>query len=288
MDSQRRENSEAMIIDSHQHFWHYDAARDSWITDEMAVLKRDFLPADLQQEFAANGIEGSVVVQAAQSEEETGCLLELAQQHAFVKGVVGWCDLRDAKLRERLEYFSQFEKLCGFRHVVQSEPDDNFLLRPDFLRGIALLQEFNFTYDILIYPKQLPAAIRFVEKFPEQPFVLDHLAKPFIKDRIIEPWAAQIRELAQHTQLYCKVSGMVTEADWQNWQNDNFKAYLDVVFEAFGADRIMFGSDWPVCLLAADYRQVKDILSAYTNHFSSLERVKIFSLNARRFYKLKA
>jgi L-fuconolactonase len=276
-----------MIIDSHQHFWHYDAARDSWITDEMSVLKRDFLPADLQQEFAANRIEGCVAVQAAQSEEETLFLLELAQKHPFVKGVVGWCDLRDANLPARLEYFSQFEKLCGFRHVVQSEPDDDFLLREDFLRGIALLKSFNFTYDILIYPKQLPAAIKFVEKFPEQAFVLDHIAKPFIKAQIIEPWAAQIRELAQHKNLYCKVSGMVTEADWYTWQSDNFKAYLDVVFEAFGTDRIMYGSDWPVCLLAATYKQIKGTLAGYTSNLSALERVKIFSLNARHFYKLK-
>lgn len=277
-----------MIIDAHQHFWHYDAARDSWITDEMAVLKRDFLPADLQKEFAANGVEGSVAVQAAQSEEETHFLLQLAAQHPFIKGVVGWCDLRADNLAERLAYFSQFEKLSGFRHVVQSEPDDDFLLRPDFLRGIAMLKEFNFTYDILIYPKQLPAAIRFVEKFPEQPFVLDHIAKPFIKAGVTQPWAAQIRELATYKNLHCKVSGMVTEADWQNWQSRHFKAYLDVVFEAFGADRILYGSDWPVCRLAADYKQVKDILAAYTSNFSSLERVNIFSLNARRFYKLKA
>jgi L-fuconolactonase len=277
-----------MIIDSHQHFWHYDAARDSWITDEMSVLKREFLPADLQQEFAANGVEGCVSVQAAQSEEETLFLLEQAEKHSFVKGVVGWCDLRADNLPARLEYFSQFEKLCGFRHVVQSEPEDDFLLREDFLRGIALLKNFNFTYDILIYPKQLPAAIQFVEKFPEQAFVLDHIAKPFIKAKVLEPWAAQIRELAQHKNLYCKVSGMVTEADWSNWQTDDFKAYLDVIFEAFGTDRIMYGSDWPVCLIAARYEQVKGILVDYTGNFSSSEREKIFSLNARHFYKLKA
>jgi L-fuconolactonase len=277
-----------MIIDTHQHFWHYDAARDSWITDEMSVLKKDFLPANLQQEFAANAIAGCVAVQAAQSEEETLFLLELAGQHSFVKGVVGWCDLRDSNLPARLEYFSQFEKLCGFRHVVQAEPDDNFLLREDFLRGIARLADFNFTYDILIYPKQLPAAIKFVEKFPEQAFVLDHIAKPFIQARVLEPWASQIRELAQYSNLYCKVSGMVTEADWQVWQADHFKAYLDVIFEAFGADRIMYGSDWPVCLVAATYKQVKEILADYTGNLSVSEREKIFSANARHFYKLKA
>jgi L-fuconolactonase len=277
-----------MIIDSHQHFWHYDAARDSWITDEMSVLKRDFLPDDLHKELAANGVEGCVAVQAAQSEDETLFLLELARQNPFIKGVVGWCDLRSAGLAARLEYFSQFEKLCGFRHVVQAEPDDDFLLREEFLRGISLLKNFNFTYDILIYPKQLPAAIKFVGKFPEQAFVLDHIAKPFIKDRITRPWAEQIRELATYPNLYCKVSGLLTEADWQNWHRDDFKAYLDIVFEAFGADRILYGSDWPVCLLAATYQQVKDILADYTSTLSSQERAKIFQLNATHFYRLKA
>ncbi len=277
-----------MIIDSHQHFWHYDTVRDSWITDAMSVLKRDFLPDDLHKEFAVSGVEGCVAVQAEQSENETLFLLELAQQHSFIKGVVGWCDLRDENLAARLEYFSQFETLRGFRHIVQAEPDDNFLLREDFLRGIGLLKKFNFTYDILIYPKQLPAAIKFVGKFPEQPFVLDHIAKPLIKDRITEPWAEHIRELAKLPNLYCKVSGLVTEADWQSWQADNFKAYLDVVFEAFGTDKIMYGSDWPVCLLAATYQQVKDILADYTSNFSALDRANIFSLNARRFYQLKA
>jgi L-fuconolactonase len=277
-----------MIIDSHQHFWQYDAARDSWITDEMAVLKRDFLPDDLQTQLIANGVEGCVAVQAAQSENETRFLLDLAERHPFIKGVVGWCDLRGANLAERLEYFSRFEKLRGFRHVVQAEPDDDFLLREDFLRGISLLKNFNFTYDILIYPKQLPATIKFVGKFPEQAFVLDHIAKPFIKDRVTQPWAEQIGELATYPNLYCKVSGLVTEADWQNWQPDDYKAYLDIVFEAFGADRILYGSDWPVCLLAATYKQVKGILAAYTNHLSSRERAKIFQLNASRFYGLKA
>jgi L-fuconolactonase len=277
-----------MIIDSHQHFWHYDAVRDSWITDEMSVLKSDYLPDDLQREFAANGVEGCVAVQAEQSENETLFLLELAQQNPFVKGVVGWVDLRDEKLAARLEYFSQFESLRGFRHIVQAEPDDDFLLREDFLRGIGLLKDFHFTYDILIYPKQLPAALKFVGKFPEQAFVLDHIAKPLIKDQITEPWAGHLREIAKLPNLYCKVSGLVSEADWHNWQADDFKAYLDVVFEAFGADRIMYGSDWPVCLLAATYQQVRDILANYTSNFSSLDRGKIFNLNARRFYQLKA
>ncbi|MBI3651425.1 MAG: amidohydrolase family protein [Acidobacteria bacterium] len=276
-----------MMIDAHQHFWNYDAARDAWITDDMAVLQKDFRPADLHQELLANHFDGCVAVQAAQSESETQFLLELAAAHSFIKGVVGWVDLRADNVAARLDYFSQFDKLCGFRHIVQAEPDDDFLWREDFRRGIALLNDYHFTYDILIYPQQLPAAIRFVEPFPEQRFVLDHLAKPFIKDRKIDPWAAQIRELAKHPNLYCKVSGMVTEANWQNWHQDDFTPYLDVVFDAFGADKIMYGSDWPVCLLAANYATVFGLVADYAKSFSAADRVKIFGLNATRFYQLK-
>jgi L-fuconolactonase len=276
-----------MIIDSHQHFWHYDRKRYDWITDEMSPLRRDFLPADLQSEYQANRVEASVSVQVEQSENETRFLLQLAEENAFIKGVVGWVDLRDTNLSARLEYFAQFEKLCGFRHIVQAEPDDEFLLGEDFLRGVHMLKEFNFTYDILIYPKQLPAALKFVEKNPEQAFVIDHAAKPFIKDQVISPWREQMQEIAQHENVYCKVSGLVTEADWQNWQAADFKPYLDVVFEAFGIDRIMFGSDWPVCLVAATYNQVKQLIEDYVQGLSPAEKVKIFGLNAIRFYQLK-
>jgi L-fuconolactonase len=276
-----------MIIDSHQHFWHYDRKRYDWITDEMAVLQRDFLPADLQVEYQANGVDGCVAVQAEQSEDETRFLLGLASENDFIKGVVGWADLRDADLPSRLEHFAQFEKLRGFRHIVQAEPNDRFLLGEDFLRGVRWLKDFHFTYDILIYPKQLPAAIQFVEKNPEQPFVVDHLAKPFIKDQLISPWREQVRELAQHENVCCKVSGMVTEADWHSWRPDDFKPYLDSIFDAFGTDRIMFGSDWPVCLVAGSYQQVKGLLEDYLSGFSQTEREKVFGLNAIQFYQLK-
>jgi L-fuconolactonase len=276
-----------MVIDSHQHFWHYDRKRYDWITDEMARLQRDFLPADLQREYLANQVDGCVAVQAEPSENETHFLLELAGGNAFIKGVVGWVDLRAANLRPRLEHFAQFEKLCGFRHIVQAEPDDEFLLGEDFLRGVQMLKAFNFAYDILIYPKQLPAAIQFVEKNPDQALVIDHLAKPFIKDQIISPWREQMQEIACHENVFCKVSGMVTEADWQAWQAEDFKPYLDTLFEAFGAERIMFGSDWPVCLVAAEYNQVKSLVEDYLKNFSQAEKEKIFGLNAIRFYQLK-
>jgi L-fuconolactonase len=276
-----------MRIDAHQHFWCYDAHRDAWITDEMSVLKRDFLPADLLPELAANGIDGTIAVQADQSERETLFLLDLAAQHSAIVGVVGWVDLRSPNVRERLDYFSQFEKLCGFRHVVQSEPDERFMLHPDFLRGIATLSEFDFTYDILIYPKQLPAAIEMVARFPKQPFIIDHIAKPEIKHCRISRWAGEMRTIAQHPNVYCKVSGLVTEADWHTWRAEDFRPYLDVVFDAFGVDRLIFGSDWPVCLVAGSYARVRQLVVDYSADFSPADKAKIFGANAVHFYGLR-
>lgn len=276
-----------MRFDAHQHFWHYDPVKDGWITNDMAVLKRDFLPTHLMPELAAHGVGGCIAVQADQSEQETLFLLELANSNPTIKGVVGWVDLRAKSCEARLEYFSQFSRLCGFRHIVQAEPDDNFMLREDFLRGIRRLKEFHFTYDILIYPKQLGAAIKLVEKTPDQPFVIDHLAKPLIKDKVLTPWAQQIKAIAAHPNVYCKVSGLITEADWRAWQPDDFKPYLDVIFAAFGSDRLMFGSDWPVCLLAGSYQQVVELMEDYTRGFTTEEKEKIFGLNAARFYGVK-
>jgi L-fuconolactonase len=277
-----------MSIDSHQHFWQYDPRRDTWITDEMAVLKRDFLPCDLLPELAANGIVGSVAVQASQAEEETRFLLDLARQCPAIAGVVGWTDLRASNLPERLAHYSQFRKLRGFRHIVQSEPDDYFLLRDDFSRGVGRLRQFNFTYDILIYAKQLPAAIELAGRFPEQRFVLDHIAKPSIRTREITQWSKHIREIAGNPNVYCKLSGLITQADSRTRRPDDFKPFLDVVFEAFGPDRLMFGSDWPVCLVVGTYRQVKELIADYTGNLARAEREKIFGLNAIRFYSLEA
>jgi L-fuconolactonase len=276
-----------MKIDSHQHFWRYDAARDAWITDSMAVLKRDFLPEHLAAELVANDIDASVAVQADPSENETIFLLDLAEQNECVAGVVGWVDLLSPRLGERLEYFSRFPKLRGFRHVAQAEPDDRFLSRANFVEGVAQLCTFGFTYDILIYPKQLPAAIELAARLPEQRFVIDHLAKPDIKAGKTAPWAAQMREMAQNENVFCKLSGLVTEADWKHWKADDFKPYLDVVFEAFGVERLMFGSDWPVCLLAATYPQMKQLIENYVKGCSEADKENIFGGNAARFYELK-
>jgi len=276
-----------MKIDSHQHFWRYDAVRDAWITDAMAVLKRDFVPDNLAVELKANGMEASIAVQADPSENETKFLLDLAEKNCRITGVVGWVDFLSPRVGERLEYFSHFSKLRGFRHIAQAEPDDRFLVRDDFVKGVAQLRTFGFTYDILIYPRQLPAAIELVAALPEQNFVIDHCAKPEVKAGKISPWATHIKEIAQGRNVFCKVSGLVTEADWKHWKADDLKPYLDVVFDAFGAERLMFGSDWPVCLLAGTYRQVMQLLEDYAKGFSLADKDKIFGGNAARFYRLK-
>lgn len=277
-----------MKIDAHQHFWRYKSARDAWITDQMAVLKRDFLPEEFAEECAANGIDASVAVQVDQSENETSFLLKLAQKSRHIAGVVGWVDLVSPRVVQRLEHFSHFEKLRGFRHLAQAEKDDRFIAREDFVKGVAQLRQFGFTYDILVYARQLPAAVELASRVPEQRFVIDHLAKPEIKAKRIAPWAAQMREIAQNRNVFCKVSGMVTEADWHQWKPEDFTPYLDVVFEAFGAERLMFGSDWPVCLLVASYRQVKKVIEDYVKGYSEADKGKIFGGTAARFYDLKA
>src|SRR5579859_222262 len=236
-----------MRIDAHQHFWRYSAEEYDWIDDSMAALRRDFLPRDLEPELDAAGFDACIAVQARQTLEETQWLLALADENPFIAGVVGWVDLRAEVVRDQLAALSKNPKLVGVRHVIQAEPDDQFLLRADFLRGISALQEFGLTYDILIYPRHLPVAIEFVQRFPEQRFVLDHLAKPFIKAQTVDPWATHMRELATFPNVFCKLSGMVTEADWKNWKPEHFRPYLQTAFEAFGGDRLMIGSDWPVC-----------------------------------------
>jgi len=277
-----------MKIDAHQHFWKYDPQRDSWITDEMAVLKRDFGPEDLAPELAANGMDATIAVQVAQSEEETSSLLALAERSARVAGVVGWVDFCDPRIEDRLRYFAQFPKLRGFRHIVQSEPDDRFLLRPEFVRGVRQLRQFDYVYEILIYPRQLPAAVEFGHLVPEQKLVIDHLAKPEIKFQRKGNWENHIRAIAKNENIHCKVSGMVTEADWKLWRPADFQYYLDVVLDAFGPERLMFGSDWPVCLLAASYRQVVQLVEDYVRSNLAARSGDIFGANAMRFYSLKA
>ncbi len=273
-----------MKIDSHQHFWRFHPVRDAWITEQMSVLRRDFLPEDLAPELAGNGIDATIAVQADQSEDETTFLLDLAAQHKFIAGVVGWVDLRAPDLEERLRRWSGGSQLVGFRHIAQDDPDDGFLTRKQFVQGVAKLKDFGFTYDLLVYPRQLPAAIELASRLPEQSFVLDHIAKPPIRSAEQKPWCNHLRELARNPNVYCKLSGIVTEADWQHWTRAQCEPYLDVVFEAFGADRLMFGSDWPVCLLAANYRRVMALIAEYVADHAPAASAKIFGENALRFY----
>jgi len=276
-----------MRIDSHQHFWSHDERQYPWIP-KGSPLHRDWLPDDLAREEAKVGIDGSVAVQARQSLEESRWLLTLADHSPRIKAVVGWVDLCSERVEEQLEEFTKHPRFVGVRHVVQDEPDDRFLLRPDFLRGISKLKAFRLTYDILIYPKQLPAAIELSRRFPEQPFVVDHLAKPRIKERTLSPWREQMHELGQAPNVSCKLSGMVTEADRSAWKAEDFEPYLDAAFASFGEDRLMFGSDWPVCLLAASYAQVHEIVAKYLERQPASARDKVMGLNAARFYRIAA
>ena len=275
-----------MKIDSHQHFWNYNPAEYPWIGDKK--IARDFLPKDLEAELKPVGLDGSVAVQARQTLEESRWLLNLADHYPLVKGVVGWVDLRSPQVEKDLAELSKHPRFVGVRHVVQDEPDVNFMLQPDFLRGIGKLKQFGLVYDILIFPKQLPAAIKLAQRFPEQTFILDHIAKPFIKDGTWSPWDKEIRELAQSPNVFCKVSGMVTEAKHGSWKKDDFRPYLDVVFEVFGFERLMYGSDWPVCLLAASYRDVYSIVHDYVQKHASKSADRIFGGNAVLAYRLRS
>ena len=275
-----------MIVDSHQHFWKYEAQKHAWIDDAMAAIRRDFYPEDLQQVYRAHAIDGCVAVQADQTLEETYFLVDLAANYEFIKGVVGWVDLRDPFIDKTLESLSQFKIIKGFRHVVQGEPDPNFLLRNDFLRGIKALNRFDFTYDILVFPHQLGAVLEFVRKFPNHKFVIDHMAKPYIKDGFFDGWANQMRAIGACDHVHCKISGLVTEADYTAWTPQHMQPYLDLVLEAFGPEKLMFGSDWPVCLVAGNYSQVKSLAANFIAKLSDKEQAQIMGLNAVNFYNL--
>lgn len=274
-----------MTIDSHIHFWKYHPVKDAWITDDMKIIQRDFLPQDLLPVLQENKTDGCIAVQADQSEAETNFLLQCANENSFVKGVVGWIDLKANDLDDRLQYFLQFKKLKGFRHIVQAEPD-GFLLDEKFIDGIKLLHQYNLTYDILIVNRQLKEAAAFINKLPSQKLIIDHCAKPDIKNVQIKEWALLMKELASHTNVYCKLSGLFTEADWSNWKEEDFYPYLDVVFETFGTQRLLFGSDWPVMLLAGNYTKWKNLVEKYMQRFTDEEREAVFGNNAIEFYNL--
>ncbi len=285
MDTHGSNLSAAMIIDSHVHFWEFDAIRDAWITEDMYVLRRNYLPADLSVVLKENKVNGCIAVQADQSEHETISLVKLAETNPCIKGVVGWTDLRAANLQKRLEYFSQFPVIKGWRHIVQGEPDD-FLLRTEFQEGVRMLGKYRYTYDVLIYHHQLKPALEFVSRFPEQKLIIDHCAKPGIKSKNISEWKHYMTGIAVHPNVYCKLSGLLTETHWGNWQEADFYPYLDIVFEVFGTNRLLFGSDWPVMLLSGKYAQWKNILEKYMEVYTEEEKQHVFGLNAARFYNL--
>ncbi|WP_165747901.1 amidohydrolase family protein [Cellulophaga sp. Z1A5H] len=275
-----------MIIDSHQHFWVYDAKKHSWIDDSMSAIRKDFLPLELKKIYQENGIDGCVAIQTDQSLKETEFLLKLSAEHQFIKGVVGWVDLCSDKIEEQLEVYSNVEKIKGFRHIVQAELDPDFLNQPNFTKGISALERYNFTYDILVLPHQLGATLEFVKKFPNQKFIIDHIAKPNIKEDLFDEWASLMKEIAKCAHVYCKLSGMVTEADHNNWTPKQIEPYMDLVLNSFGTDRLLFGSDWPVCLAAGNYYKVKKLTTDFIAKCSPVEQRKIMGDNAMKFYNL--
>jgi L-fuconolactonase len=275
-----------MRIDAHHHFWRFKPAEYEWIDDTMAAIRRDFMPLDLNRELKSVGFDSAVSVQARQTLEETNWLLDLADAHDFLKGVVGWAPLTDSNVRKILDGLASRHKLKGIRHVVQDEPDDDFILRADFNAGVRLVTEFGLAYDILIYECQLPHAIEFVNRHPNQLFILDHMAKPRAREQVVEPWRTNIRRLAERDNVYCKVSGLVTEADWQRWTEAQLSVYLGTVLDAFGPYRLMFGSDWPVCLVASSYEKWYEVVSRFCEKLSRDEQARIFGGTAIEAYRL--
>lgn len=273
-------------IDSHQHFWRYNPREYPWMDDSRAPLRVDIMPPAMQPLLAQAKIDGTVAVQARQNLRETEFLLALAAEYDFIRGVVGWVDLSAADIEAQLERFASHPRLVGIRHIVHDEADDRFMLGGGFLRGLAQLQAYGLRYDLLVFPRHLPVALDVVKRFPEQRFVLDHIAKPFIKDGIIQPWERDIRALAACDNVCCKVSGMVTEAAWGAWTQADFTPYLDVVFDCFGSERLMFGSDWPVCELAGSYSEVLNIVERYITALSADEQAAVMGGNASDFYQL--
>lgn len=277
-----------MRIDAHQHFWEYHPEEYPWITEELGVLRRNFLPSDLAPELIKSDLEGSIAVQARQSLTESRWLLSLAEKNSHILGVVGWVDLCSDQIDAQLAEFSSHPQFVGVRHVVQDEPDNSFMLRPDFLNGIDRLKNHGLSYDILIFPKQLEAALQLVAQFPEQPFVIDHIAKPSIKDGSLQPWQRHIKEFSKFPNVNCKISGMVTEADWENWKQEDMKPYLETVMETFSPNRLMYGSDWPVCLLAGNYCRIIDLATHYISQLSTQDQELVFGGTAAQFYKIQS
>jgi len=283
MDKRKR----SFKVDAHQHFWIYNQEKYKWIDVSMAKLQRDFLPSHLNKELKRNGIDFCVAVQARQTLQETKWLLELAQNNSFIKGVVGWVDLKSNSVEQDLEKFAAYKKFKGVRHVLQDEKDDRYMLSSDFKQGLRHLEKYGLTYDILIYPRHIKYACSLVSEFPQQKFIIDHLAKPLIKEGKIEAWKKNMQELAKADNVFCKLSGMVTEANWNSWKQEDFVPYMETLLEIFGPNRLLFGSDWPVCTVAAKYKQVLEIVTNFISSLSQAEQARIMGQNAIAFYNLE-
>ena len=273
-------------IDTHQHFWKYHPVKHAWINNEMAVIRKDFMPADLQPLLKNAGVNGCIAVQADEDEDENEFLLALAKENDFIKGIIGWADFLAENISDRLAYYNDVKAIKGFRYILQDKVQRDLILSKEFIRGIVAMNAYDFVYELLIFPDQLKYAEQLVGQFPNQVFVLDHLAKPGIKAGEINQWKTAITALAKHENVYCKVSGMITEADWKQWDYSDFTPYMDVVFSAFGTDRVMFGSDWPVCNLAGDYQKVTRVVTQQVSDLSLNEQEKFWSSNAIKCYKL--
>ncbi len=278
--------TEAPAVDAHQHFWRYNAAEYAWIGAGMDALRRDFLPTDLDTECRACGVAGTIAVQARQTIEETRWLLDLAARNPLVRGVVGWAPLTATGVEADLERLAANPKLKGFRHVLHDEPDDGYMLRPEFLRGVALLARHDLVYDILIFERHLRQTIEFVDRIPAQRFVVDHAAKPRIREGLLEPWRTRMGELARRPNVVCKVSGLVTEADWKAWSLEDLRPYFDALLDLFGPRRLMFGSDWPVALLASTYARWIETVRALAAGLGADERAALFADTATSIYRL--
>ena len=277
---------QAPKLDSHHHFWNYDPIQHGWMNDDMQALRRDFLPPDLKHELDTAGIDGAVSVQARQSLEETDWLLAIAEKNDFIRGVVGWVPLTQPNVRDDLARFADKPKLRAVRHVIQDEPDQDYILRDDFNRGIETLGDFGLAYDILIFERHLPQTVRFVDRHPALVFILDHVAKPRIKEDLLSPWRENISQLAERDNVYCKLSGMATEADYRQWTEEQLMPYMEIVLDAFGPERLMFGSDWPVCLVACGYERWLGVVQRFISKLSAAEQEAILGGTAAEAYRL--
>ena len=275
-----------MRLDAHQHFWNYHPARHAWMDERMQVIRRNFMPDDLAPELEAAGMEGCVTVQVDETEDETRFMLELARRNNIIKAVVGWTDFCAPDISDRLAHWKQEPMLKGFRTITQGQPDERYLTNRAYIDGIRHLAALGFTYDLLVYHDQLPSLIRFTERYPDQPFILDHIAKPAITAGEIRAWKEHMKILSRHPYTYCKLSGMITEADWEHWRYDDIAPYLEIAGEYFGVDRLCFGTDWPVCLLAGSYQAVKGVIDRFLGQVPEADREKIWGDNARKFYNI--